>query len=262
MPFQPVVPTGGIVGWNFLNRTMEAQKTAFTEAESYQRDEDYFRANIGNIRSAEELVSDRRLLSFALDAFGLGDDIGNKYFIQKVLEDGTEDSTALSNRLSDKSYKEFSDAFGLGSGQFPKNQLSFFADQIVALNEDNQFEEAVGNVNGDLRIALNLRRELSDIATDSMSETAKFYTILGSTPLRTAFETAFRLPSAFASLDIDRQVETLQDRVASSFGEATISQFSDEETTERLVQQFLVQADIQSFEATSSSAAIALALLQ
>ncbi|WP_424974826.1 DUF1217 domain-containing protein [Dinoroseobacter sp. S124A] len=262
MPFQPVVPTGGVVGWNFLNRTMEAQRAAFTQTESYQRDEDYFRANIGGIRSAEELVEDRRLLSFALDAFGLGDDIGNKYFIQKVLEDGTEDAAALSNRLSDKRYKEFSDAFGFGAGQFPRNQLSFFSDEIVAKNEDSLFEEAVGNVDGDLRIALNLRRELSEIATDDMSETAKFYTVLGNPPLRTAFETAFRLPSAFATLDIDKQVETLQDRVESSFGAATISQFSDDDLTERLVQQFLVQSDIQSFEATSSPAAIALALLQ
>nr|WP_276946739.1 DUF1217 domain-containing protein [Haematobacter massiliensis] len=65
-----------------------------------QRDEAYFRDRIGGISSAEELVADRRLLQIALGAFGLGEDIGNKYFIRKVLEDGVSERTALANRLS------------------------------------------------------------------------------------------------------------------------------------------------------------------
>lgn len=102
MSFQPIIPTGGLAGWTFLNRTLEAQKEAFGQSTQYRREEDYFRANIGNIETAEQLVADRRLLAFSLSAFGLDADLPNKFFIQKILSDGTSDNAALSNRLSDK----------------------------------------------------------------------------------------------------------------------------------------------------------------
>lgn len=260
--FQPFVPVGGLAGWGFLNRTMEAQKEAFSESPQFKRDEDYFRANIGAVETAEDLVSDRRLLSFALSAFGLEADLPNKFFIQKVLSDGTSESDALSNRLSDKSYKEFSDVFGLGAGQVRGNLSSGFADQIIGKFETAQFEQAIGEVDGDMRIALNLRRELGEIAGGEMSETAKIFSILGNPPLRTAFETALRLPSAFASLDIDRQAKTLEEKIGKEFSDGTISQFIDPELTEDLIQKFLLQSELQQFQFVASPAATALALLQ
>jgi hypothetical protein len=262
MTFQPIVPTGGLAGWAFLSRTIEAQKEVFSQSTQYRREEDYFRANIGAIETAEQLVSDRRLLSFALSAFGLDADLPNKFFIQKILSDGTSDNAALSNRLSDKTYREFSDAFGLGEGQVRRNLLSGFADEIVQKYETQKFEESVGNVNEDMRLALNLKREISELATSDMSERAKLFTVLGNPPLRTTFETAFRLPNAFAGLDIDRQVTILQEKLESNFGDASIGQFEDSETSEKLIQKFLLQSEIGRFEATSSPAATALFLLQ
>ncbi|ABV95091.1 protein of unknown function DUF1217 [Dinoroseobacter shibae DFL 12 = DSM 16493] len=262
MSFQPIIPTGGLAGWTFLNRTLEAQKEAFGQSTQYRREEDYFRANIGNIETAEQLVADRRLLAFSLSAFGLDADLPNKFFIQKILSDGTSDNAALSNRLSDKTYREFSDAFGLGQGQVRKTQQTSFADEIIQKYETQKFEESVGNVNDDLRLALNLKREISDLASSDMSERAKLFTVLGSPPLRTTFETAFRLPSAFAGLDIDRQVTVLEEKLESAFGDASISQFKDPDLSERLIQKFLLQSELSSFEATSSPAATALFLLR
>ena len=37
----------------------------------------------------------------ALGAFGLQDDINNRYFIRKILEEGTTNEDALANRFSD-----------------------------------------------------------------------------------------------------------------------------------------------------------------
>ncbi len=97
-----------------------------------QRDTDYFLENIGKIDTAEDLVNDRRLLSVALGAFGLDEDIDSKYFIRKVLEDGTLDPEALSNKLADKRYLDFSQAFGFGDyGIPPRTKVSDFATEIV-----------------------------------------------------------------------------------------------------------------------------------
>ena len=80
--FQPVVISSGIAGWQFLQATYDRQVESFNSSAELKRDTDYFEQEIGNIRTAEELVSDRRLLTVALGAFGLEDDINNTYFIR------------------------------------------------------------------------------------------------------------------------------------------------------------------------------------
>lgn len=109
--FQPVLPLSGLPGWVLLNRTLESQTQAFNASPQIVRDTDYFVENIANVRSAEDLVSDRRLLTVALGAFGLDEDINNRALIQKVLEDGTADPASLANRLADDRYARFSEAF-------------------------------------------------------------------------------------------------------------------------------------------------------
>ena len=95
MTFQPVIPVGGLAGWGFLNRTMQVQTTAFQKSPTLLRDTEYFAQNIGDIQSADQLVSDRRLLRVALGAFGLSDDINNTHFVRKILSDGTIDEVVL-----------------------------------------------------------------------------------------------------------------------------------------------------------------------
>lgn len=260
MSFAPVVPLGGFAGWSFLTRTMEAQKQAFTEQASVQRDTDYFREKIGSVKSAEDLVSDRRLLRVALGAFGLQDDIDSTFFIQKVLADGTLDTDDLANKLADKSYYQLASAFAFDLGT-PSTQISTFADEIIAAFQDRQFEAAVGEVDDNMRLALNARRELADLAVKDSSEDTKWFTILGSEPLRRLFQTAFGLPTAFASIDLDQQLATMKDRADRYLGSGEVAQFAEPERVDELIKLFLLRGQAQ--EVTSlSGGAVALTLLQ
>ena len=114
MAFQPVVPLSGYSGWRFLSRTLESQKAAFAASSDIRAKATYFQDNIASAKSARDLVSNRRLLEVALGAYGLGEDINSKAFVEKVLSDGTLDPSALGNRLADKRYLSFSKAFGFG----------------------------------------------------------------------------------------------------------------------------------------------------
>lgn len=261
MSFAPVIPVGGIAGWNFLNRTLEKQKAAAASDPVALRDEQYFRTKISSITTAEQLVSDHRLLKVALGAFGLGSDIKNKYFIRKALEEGTSSKTALANKLTDKSYAKLADAFGFATGATLHTKESGFADTIIKKYNDRQFESAVGEQNDSMRLALNARRELTELAASTSSDDTKWYKILGSSPLRSVFQTAFGLPSKFASIDLEQQVSTLKSKMKSAFGDDTIGQLKDPDRLEKFLRNFLVRSQFSS-TSVSTSTSSALTILQ
>ena len=261
MIFTPVIPAGGLVGWSFLNRTQEAQKEVLQQSPQYQREAAYFRENIGNITTAEQLVSDPILFRMSLTAFGLQGDLNNKFFIQKVLEDGTVDSDALANRLADKRYQELSDAFGFGPGDLLRTGFSSFTEEILARALNQEFEQAVGDQDPDLRVAVGFADALSGIVDDTSSDTAKWFGVLGTPPVRTVFEAALGLPQSIGSLDIDKQLETFRERASAVFGTSKLNELGTPERQEELIRKFLLQSQIGSTGFASSSAN-ALSLLQ
>ena len=262
MSFVPVVPLAGYAGWAFLKRTLPGQTAAFNKSPEIKRDEDYFRANIGKVKTADQLVADRRLLKVALGAFGLDADINNKAFIKKVLTDGTLSTDALSSKLADKQYQKFSAAFGFGDFATPSTQISTFADTIVSAYKARAFEAAVGDQNDDLRLALNAQRELASLAGKTGTEELKWLTVLGSAPLKQVFSKALGLPASIGAIDLDRQLAMFQDKAQAAFGDSSVKQFSDATKVETLVRRFLVRAQAAAAQGQIGSGTAALAMLQ
>ncbi|MFQ1700433.1 DUF1217 domain-containing protein [Loktanella agnita] len=261
MSFQPVVPVSGYLGWRFLERTLDTQQEAFNESAPVTRETDYFRDNIANIRSVEDLVNDRRLLSVALGAFGLDDDINNKFFIQRILADGTTSDDALSSRLADPRYADFSRAFGFGDSAIPNTVFANFADDIIDRYETKAFETAVGEQDNDLRLALNVRDGLSDIFGRASTSAGQWFSVMGNAPLRSVFQTALGLPDSISNIDLDQQLEVFQERSRSVFGTDNLTDFSDPESEEKLIRLFLIRSEAAQFNAANGGS-IALTLLQ
>jgi hypothetical protein len=261
MSFQPVVPLSGYLGWRFLDRTLETQQSTFAASQPVARATDYFRENIVKVRTAEDLVADRQLLSVALGAFGLDDDINSTAFIRKVLEDGTLSDDALANRLSDNRYAEFSRAFGFGDLSAPKTGLSTFAADIIGRFETQQFARAVGQQDNDLRLAMNIRTGIEDIVARNSTNTGQWFSIMGNAPLREVFQTALGLPSSIASIDVDRQRDIFEERAQAVLGSGELADFADPAQQEKLIRMFLVRSEANQIGAFSG-ASTALTLLQ
>ncbi|MEL6960650.1 MAG: DUF1217 domain-containing protein [Pseudomonadota bacterium] len=261
MTFQPLVPFGGYAGWLFIDRTADTQRAAFNESQPVKRATEVFRERIGSVLTAKDLVADRELLSVALGAFGLDDDIGNKFFIQKILEDGTISPDALANRLSDTRYADFSRAFGFGDVSPPNTVLNFFVDDIIDRYEARQFERAVGEQNNDMRLALNLPTAIADVVDGARSNDGQWFGMMGNAPLRRVFDTALGFPSSFAALDLDQQLEQFKERSQSVFGTSDMAELANEENQEKLIRLFLLRSEANASSA-SSSASVALNLLQ
>ncbi|MBW6505395.1 MAG: DUF1217 domain-containing protein [Rhodobacteraceae bacterium] len=260
MSFSPVIPFAGYAGWKFLGRSIQAQQAAFAASAPQKRDETYFREKIGSIKTAEDMVADRRLLKVALGAFGLESDIDSRFFIRKVLEEGTLDTSDFANKLSNKSYAEFSRAFGFGDYSVPRTVLSDFPDEILAAYSQRQFEAAVGEADNSMRLALNAERELPKLAANTSSEMTKWYSIIGSKPLAEVVRTAFGLPTSFSASNVDAQVSNLRRKSAAMFGSSDPKVFADPANVEKLVKIYLLRA--QSLGSSATPQAAALQLLQ
>ncbi len=245
MSYQPVVPTGGLAGWNFLKRTQNRQTALFSRSPEMTRAVAYFRANIGAVRSARQLVLDRRLLQVALGAFGLDADLDKKFFIRKILEEGISNPRAMANRLSDRRYRRLAKAFSFDAPTGAATGQPGFADRIIDAYKTRQFEIAVGKSDPPLRLAMNFRREIRTLAARDTGDRTGWYVLLASPPMRRVVEGALGLPRQFAGLDIDRQVDMLKSRFGTTIGVSRLSQFADDRKVEAVIRKYLVREGVQ-----------------
>ena len=261
MSFQPVLPLGGYAGWRFLARTADRQRALVAEAPGIQRETVAFRARIGQVKSAEALVADRALLKVALGAFGLEGDLNNRAFIRKVLESASGDRTALANRLADKRYLEFAQAFGFAEPGGPFNRTQAFAERLIARYETRRFEVAVGEQDEAMRLAITAERELGSLASGAGSDDSRWFLVMGNPPLRKVFETALGLPASFGRLDIDRQLEVFREKTERALGDGEIAQFAEAGKREDLIRLYLLRSEARQSPA-AARASTALTLLQ
>lgn len=262
MSFQPVIPLPGIAGWQFLQRTYDRQFNAFNRSPILDRDTEHFLEAIDSVRSAADLVSDRRLLGIALGAFGLQDDIDNRYFIQKILEEGTTDTHSLANKLADPRYQQLSEAFQFGPGEVRTTGDVAKMVDIVDRFRVQSFEISVGDQDESMRIALFAQHELARLSVEPESEETKWFSLMGLPPLRKMFEVALGLPASFGKIDIDQQMETFREKTRVATGDDSVGQFRDRDAIRKVTELYLARSQISARSSSFTSQTIALSLLR
>lgn len=262
MSFTPLIPTSGLAGWAFLTRTKERQEASFAATPAIDRAARYFQDKIAGIDTADGLVSDRRLLRVALGAFGLQDDLDNRAFIRKVIEEGTSDRGALANRLSDKRYLAFATAFAHLSPTSDTTRPPDLADRMVTQFKTRAFEVAVGEQDETMRLAMTLQRDMPGLVSQFGSDSARWYGLLGNPPLRKILETSLGLPKEFGALDVDEQVKRMRGAMQKRFGASEIEKLATPQMLEKLTRRFLVMSQLRDSQTAMTGAATALMLLQ
>lgn len=262
MYFQPSVPTGGYSGWLVLQKTAPRQQEVFEKSPALQREIEYFQENIAKATTAKALVNDRRLLGVALGAFGLGDEIDKRAFIQRVLEEGTEKSDAFANRLNEPRFKALAEAFGYGNIAGANVALYSFQEDIISRYKAMEFERAVGESDADMRLAMNFRREIVKIAESENADRVGWFQAMGQKPLRELLTTAFGLPSSIAQVDIDQQKAIFEKKSLELFGDKSVAVFKDPERVDEAIRRFFLFRQMQEGPSASTPGAAALSLLQ
>ena len=143
----------------------------------------YYAANIGKVKSIGDLVGNYRLLSYALTAYGLGDQVNNKALVTKVLEGGYTSSRALANTLSNPNWAKFAKAFDfVGSGA-----SSISTSSAVSTTETNYDEAKLESQEGQQDVGVQLALYFQRVAPTIKSA----YSVLGDENLLEAFQTIF-----------------------------------------------------------------------
>lgn len=263
MSWTPILPQTGYAGWAFLQKTQGRQMAHHDQQASVVRLDAHFRDRIMKVASAEDFVKDRRLMEVALGAFGLDDDIDSRYFIRKLLEGGTEDSGAMSMRLSDTRYRDLAAAFSFGNeGGLDRQAREALAQSIPARWKARSFEKVVGEVDENIRLAMNATRELKALAEQDRGDKASWFGLMAQKPLRKVMETAFGLPASFGLLDLDQQYSVLTGKAKAAFGDGSVAQFADPARMDALVKRYLVRAQMTEMASSHSPTQVALSLLQ
>jgi hypothetical protein len=135
-------------------------------------------------------------------------------------------------------------------------------EDVVVQFQTNSFEVAAGNENDVMRIALYAQHELIDLAEMEGSIDTKWFTIMGNPPMRKLFESALGLPPSIGQIDLDQQLGVFKERTQSVFGSDDPAQFSQEELREDIITRFILRDQLDRFNTSQSSEAIALTLLQ
>ncbi len=162
---------------------------------------EYYAANIGSVTSVSQFVSNYRLLSYALDAYGLGDQVNNTALVKQVLEGGVSSSKSLANTLSNPNWAKFAAAFnftaeGASSVSTPSAIQTTTNDYV-----EEQLETQEGKQDPGVQLALYFQRVAPTISSG--------LSVMGDTNLTDVVQTIFNLPPDTGATNVNAEASEI-----------------------------------------------------
>ena len=201
----------------------------------------YYQANIGKVKTIDQFVGDYRLLSYALNAYGLGDQINNTALIRKVLEQGTSSPKALANTLPNANWKAFAEAFdfsatGVSPPTSPPSVATTKSDYV-----EQQLEADQGSQDPGVELALYFKRVAPTVSNS--------YGILADKNLLEVAQTIFGLSPTGSAAEIDKEAVAIGKLMPAS-------DLKDPTKLNRLVERFTAAYDAKYGPASGSSSSL------
>jgi hypothetical protein len=201
----------------------------------------YYSADIGKATTIAKFVGDYRLLSYALTAYGLGDQVGSTALVTQVLEGGVATNSSLANKLANPAWRAFAAAFDFAG----KGAASVTSPAAVASAEsayvESQLESGQGQQDVGVQLALYFKRVAPTVTSS--------YGLMADKNLIEVARTIFDLPPATTTAGLDAQAAEL-DRLM------PVADLKDPKKLEQLTERFTATYDL----ATGPGSAAPLAL--
>jgi hypothetical protein len=220
--------------------TRDYSKTlANTAAEpTVQRQTAYFQANIGKVKSVDDLLNNGKLYNYVMTAFGLSDMTYAKGLIRQVLTGGVSSSKSLANTLNDPRYKALATAFNFAANGAATTSSASTVQTTVSNFAEQTLETNVGKTSPGAQMALYFQRMAPSIASA--------YNILGDKTLLSVVQTAFGLSASMSQQGIDQQAQTIGKLV-------NIADLQKPAYLQKLIERFTANYDVNNPSTTSTT---------
>ncbi|NLR98218.1 DUF1217 domain-containing protein [Rhizobium sp. P38BS-XIX] len=103
------------LGYVTATKDMASTLARIARQNTVKSDQEYYDSHIGKVKNVDEFLSDHKLYSYAMKAYGLEDMTYAKAFMKKVLTSDLSNSSSFANKLTDARYRQFAAAFNFGA---------------------------------------------------------------------------------------------------------------------------------------------------
>jgi hypothetical protein len=196
----------------------------------------YYSAEVEKIKSLDDLLSNRRLVDFVLVAAKLDPKTVTTDYLRKMFESDFNDPNSFINKEPNTTvYKELVASYNFdSSGNLARPDLGIQTKRGLLETEDlylNQsLEQQKGEDNAGVRLALYFRRQATGVNTA--------YDLLADGALMQVVRTAFSIPEAMSSANVDVQYAYIN-RVLD------VKDLQDPEKLEKLLLRFTALYDVE-----------------
>lgn len=199
----------------------------------------YYEANIGKVKTVDDLVSNYRLFNYAMTAYGLSDMVYAKAFMTKVLTSDTTDKTSFANKLADNRFTNFAKAFAnlntdsatttdttTSSGSTDTSATTTTGastETVVNAYLQQSMETELGQSDQGVQLALYFKRNAASVSSA--------YGLLGDSAMWKVISTVYGLPASLGSMDTDTQKSVVESKM-------DITDLQDSTKVDKLLQRF------------------------
>jgi hypothetical protein len=225
---------------SIANNLARSQKLEATQP-SVKTASAYYKANIGKVQNINQFVGNYRLLSYALQAYGLGDQINNTALIKKVLEQGTSSSKALANTLPNANWKAFANAFNFSASGSSAPSSSASVSTTTGDYVEQQLEAQQGQSDPGVQLALYFARVAPTVTSS--------YGVLADQNLLEVVQTIFGLAPTSSASQIDAEAKQVAKLVP-------VADLQNPTKLKSLVERFTAAYDAKYGPASGSSSSL------
>ncbi len=170
-----------------------------------QADIEYYRTNITEIESLDDLFKDHRLLSFVLSSYDLESEIQYPGKIRKIIESDLSDVDSLANRFQDPRFQKLAQDINFHILGVTKLKFETTTDDMVKRYERLEYERHLDEQAPGVRAAIEFERRIKDVS--------KTVQLLGDSVLREVVTVANNIPKELAYQEVGSQVTALERKI-------------------------------------------------
>ncbi|MFM7344988.1 MAG: DUF1217 domain-containing protein [Tagaea sp.] len=235
-----------VVAWKQLEKTGEQQRARWEKQPSVQREVEFAQNFASKVKTVDEMLNNRRFMTFVLSAFGLESEVDKKGLLRKVLTSDMGDPNSYANRMRDPRFQELAQRLDLkGSGlDNIKNEATLKS--IELRYKKNEFEKAQGEASPGLREAIYFK--------ENASRMKSIWDVLGDRTMREVVSKAFDIPREVAIQSVESQGTVFGRKV-------DVEKLKDKRWVERTIQIYLTKIDQEQSQSSGSAGSMYASLL-